>query len=1537
MDLSLRPETLAAIKAFRVRHRSLLWQRGVLAALAFALGLLAVIALLDRAWLLPDVIRPWFSIAAYAGCAYAAWRIALQFLPQSRENAGAARMAEAVAPEVHEKLLAAVELSQADPVTVKDSPEFRAKLQDEVAIAVKGINWAQRQPSTPLVPWVKRIALAVAVIAALCFVPRLHMSGFLARAALPFANLERPSSVQITVEKPGKVDALAPMASEVDVAVKITGEPVEQAFIEFAEMGGSNRRMELGKVAPEHFEARLPVGQSDVRYRVRAADGISAWHTLTAKARPRITQFVKTIMPPGYVGGEGVTLTEDHGDIEALAGSTVRLALQSNQPVASAALVLNPEMPSHPAAPAIATKPDGKLTADLIIDGQAEAWTVQLKSAETGFTNDESASWRITTLPDLPPVAQIMEPKEPQLSLLPDESIRLIGEASDDVGLATVKLAHAVNGTDWTDVELATKPGKQSSVEHLFLLAPLQVKAGDTVLMKLVATDLKGQKAESAPLRIIILEQTVDPLKRAFAAEQRRVAEMAKTLMEKTRDLVKDASQVRKVAQQQKKGKPVPDDAEMQLARFQQTLQRTREQADDLWQEIKKAAQLAPTKLDAESTKLLGDALTDLRRDELARAEQHTANGVSEPEMVKRAVAEAHGTAAKLEDAARAFAAESSARIAAQALQQMTRQQALLTETSLNGNRDPAQRPKWQEQQRAALMTHQDLKQELDALAEVQSNQQNHIDRIKKEVSEAATDVRESLDRAADPANKDQPQPKSPEHLYGASDNMRQKLQRNADHIRGVAEDDARIAAAARQRLQAQDNPALVALEEAKAALHEATEAAKNPKLAQKQKPDREGLLPQEKAEKQLTQASKQLQDQAELREQNPLTNTQASLDTNRASRAAEKLADQAAAAPKEDAAALEAAKAKVMELSKIARLLDADNLAKEAVEALNDAAMERATDADAIKATADAAQQAADQLRQLPQAARRAEAKQELANTAQQAAEQARNVAQQLTEQVKQAAQRQPNQPVPSTPKPAQLAEAKAKAEEVAAALATDAEAARQQLTAMTPKVSEMMNKVASELRDTQKKTEAAKQEADAQKPVAEVADKAQALQPEAAANAEKMESLQAALRQEANAAELAKADQRQLARTADVALESMRQKTPQIKENLKDAAQAQQSQPQAQSLQKASQAQQQTADALQQLAQNFAKMEQGQEVPQEALAQLEEMEKQLGVQEPLNEAYDKAKELAETAEAAKNDPQKALTALEAQLAKSPAMQKALADLAKDTAQGAEKTLAEKANQPAMLSTVAEEAGHHIERVARHEQRLGKQEAAKASAEAAKQLQATAKATKTEPGNATPQVAEQSKQAAQAAAKSAEKAASQTAGQPNISAFDQTQAQALAQALDQLDAQLHPMSPGQQQQSQQGQQQQQAQQGQQDAQQSLSQAQQSQQQSMAQARAQGKVPGESQSNQQTAKNKQQQSQQDAQGQQSKEGGNFTKVMKNGEMVLVPVGDISVTDWGKLPSRMAEDLTEATRQEAAPEYRAAIENYYKAIAQKARK
>ncbi|MBL9117367.1 MAG: hypothetical protein JNJ83_20335 [Verrucomicrobiaceae bacterium] len=1544
MDLSLRQNTRQALAAYRSRHNGILSRKALFILLALCLGLLSLLALLDRAWLLPDSVRPWTSVVAYLLCAWLAWKWALSARHSASNQLGVAAGAEQTAPELHEKLLAAVELSQADPATVKDSPEFRAKLQDEVSEAVKSVDWKKRLPATPVYPWLKRLFLIALLACGLSAVPRLHFPGFLARAALPFANLERPSSVKIFIETPSGDKSLAPIASEVDVAVRIEGEAVDSAEIEYGELTSASRRMELAKIDGQRFEARVPVGQTDVRFRVRALDGISSWHLLQARARPRVVEFEKIIVPPAYSGLPELKSSEDHGDIEALEGSTVKLTMKCNQPVSEAAIVLNPDLPLHPDAPLV-TREDGDsiLRTSLTLDGKSEAWALNLTSTETGFTNEESASWRITLLPDLPPVVTMTAPAETQLSLLADDVVRFTGDASDDVGLAQVSLEHSVNGAKWTGKVLAEKPGKETKVTESLQLATLQLQAGDSVQTRLVATDLKGQRAESPVLRIIILDRTVDPQKRVWAAEQRRLAELSKELEERARDLTKDTSAIQKTIRKEKAGQVEPE-AETQLARMKQQLERTREQADEVWEQLKKAAQAAPSPLDAEEVRQLGQRVAQLRNGSLKRMEEIAAK---EPESettdtLKKMASETSSAANSIRSAAEVFAADDTAQVAAQVSQLAARQQAQLRDQSLIANRDASQRAKWQEQQRAALAAQTAVKDDLDALKQqINGGQQNQINQSQKQIEEATRDLAESLDKddppqAANPPQSVTPQTKSPEHLYGAADNLAQRMQRNADAVKNIAQDAARRASEMRQRLQQMDNPALVALEQAQNDLKQAAADAKNP--PKREKPSKDGLTDAQRAENKLREASKQLQDQAELREQNPMTNTAAALDANRASRAAAKLAEQASTANK-DVGQLEKTQAEAQALAQATRTLEAEGLANEATRALDEAAARQSIAAtqrasDEPQKAAEAAQQASEQLKQLPQALRRTpegNADPKLQQTAQQAADQAKNASQQLAQNAQ--LQQQSNQPAP--PPPANLGEAQTRAKEVADALAPRAKAARDQIAALAPKVSEMMKQVAQDLNQTKDKTQNAAQNAEAQKPVAEVADQARQIQPEAAENAEQMTALQAALRQEANAATLADENQRQLARTADVALEQMRQKSPQIAQNLRQATQAQASKPQAEALNNAAQAQKSTADALQQLAQAFGQMEAGQQVSQEQMQQLAQMEQQLGVQEPLDEAYNAAEELAKIAEAAGKNPEAALKALEDQLKRSAPMQRALAELASQAAKEAETSLSEKANQPSFLGDAAEAAGHELARVARHQSRLDQPEAAKKTAQASEQLNATAKSTKTQPANATPEAARSAQASAQEGAKSAELTAANAPDTSETPALQQAEARDLANALDQLDQMLHPLG-GQQAQAQAGQQQSGQQQSGQQAQQSLANAQENQQQSMAQARAQGKVPGQSQQGQQ-GKQQPGKPNEDSPGQPNQEGGNFSQLVKAEDGTLVPIEVLMNGDWGKLPARMAEDLTEAARQEAAPEYRAAIENYYKAIAARAKK
>jgi hypothetical protein len=210
---------------------------------------------------MPDVIRPWISLLVYAGAIFAAWKVAWRFIAQAGGKEGTAKLIEAAEPALRERILAAVELADPrDGVNVKDSVEFREKLQDDVAASVEGIDWKAKLPTRALKPWFIAAGGAVVVILVLSFVPGLHLSGFLARAALPFANLERPASLKIRILEPVQANALAPIGSEVPLIIETEGAKPTEATLEFQTEGSKPRRTELSSVGTTRFRRRRACG-----------------------------------------------------------------------------------------------------------------------------------------------------------------------------------------------------------------------------------------------------------------------------------------------------------------------------------------------------------------------------------------------------------------------------------------------------------------------------------------------------------------------------------------------------------------------------------------------------------------------------------------------------------------------------------------------------------------------------------------------------------------------------------------------------------------------------------------------------------------------------------------------------------------------------------------------------------------------------------------------------------------------------------------------------------------------------------------------------------------------------------------------------------------------------------------------------------------------------------------------------------------------------------------------------------------------------
>lgn len=1468
---------------------------------------LILIALLDRAWLLSEACRPWLSVLLYAGtvtslAAYM-WRQSLSVLSHTAQEA------EQMVPQLKGKLLSAVELSQEDASAVVDSVEFRHVLQEQVAEQVSRIHWPSLMPLKQLLPKLRLLLWPFLLCICLSFVTRLHFPGFLLRAALPFANLARPSSVQISILEPVLVDQQVPAQSEVDIRAQIAGKSLDRALLEYRSASAEQpSKLELRPtIDQQDYQVALHVESEPISYRVLASDGVSSWRTLTPRPRPAVEKYDITIQPPSYLNAKPIVQQGQEGHLAAVQGSSADLQVHCTEAIATARLVLNPDAATHPSAPDVKIVESKRLQFTLPIDGKSDAWALELVSAETGFTSASNMSWNIQTQTDLPPIVNLSRPTAESFEALAQENLSLEAQISDDTGLKQVVLSYSINAQPAQEVALPLLlPANEAEIKYSWALSALKLAAGDSIIAQIIARDLKMQEAKSQELRILIIEESLDQQHKQWALDELHLAHTA----EKLTSL---AEQLRHLSHKGNKE---------QLAKAE--LSQLREQTDQLWEQLKQVTSSAPTLSDANDMKLLGDKLAQIRHEVVTQLEHSTLTAdKKESKQARQHISKLVQIADEIKDAVQAFAREDMVEVSAQVAHQRTKQVAQLVQNTLPLNRDPHQRTAWQAQAQALIHSQQNLEEELQQLGQAyDASKTRHLRDLQKRLHELAAELGDSLDAS----NADKI--KSPEYLYSKVESLRQRTQQTTEELFSMAEDAQWKALEQRKRNAERPNPALVLMKTAQQTFEEQEQAVRDPQRFQRE------------VHNALSQAANQLQDQAELCQQSPMLSTPFATDKNRASRAIQGLTEQLLAKP-DHAAEL---KAKVEALSQITHTLataEQLNVAKDAIQSseLNQASASSSKveqtlqDIDSLELGQHLFQKLPEQLQAMP-------LDPQIKQTAWETIQPLHDASENLRHQLRHMFQ---NNSSPSSSEreraTQQLQKVQVNAAAITSALQPIVDAARQQLAPLTPQVSDMMRASAEQLKQAQQQSLAAKEEALQNKSTTEeVAQSANLLAQQHEQERQQRQSLQAALMTEANAAQLSEEAQRQLARTADVAMEQLRQQEPQISSALQQAVNAKDSTTQAQALEQAAQAQGAGSQTLQQLANNLAQIEAGKTLSEQELAAMKNVEQQLGVQAPLDNAYDEAEMLAQAKEKAQTRADEALRELEALLQKSPTMQKALAQLGNQTAANTQESFTAQADQLTLLSSAAEDAAHELQRVARHQERLQQKEHAAQTQTASAALSATAEATKTDLSQASKERIQSAKQAADSAKQSA---AQTEANSPDIrqaTAHQVAQGQQLAEALDDLDkmanASKNPNAPDSSNIDPSA-----AKDSAQNAQQSLDKAQQSQQQSMAQARAQGQVPGQSSE----AANRQQQqtalAQQAGKSQSSStsQANMATSTAASANAILQDMPVVVIEDWGSLPNKIAKDLTEATRQEAPAEYRTAIENYYKALATQAQK
>jgi hypothetical protein len=524
VGIGLDPVVIKRLQQFGRRRRRLIVTRGVCAGIVSFLLAVSIVAMIDWYWLLDETVRWGLSGGLYLTVLTTIWITCLRrmiHVPATEELAARVEQAE---PQLRENLLSAVELATDDPASLHDSPVFRGLLQDKVAQQLGQTRIPALLPARLVAGWaiVTFVLLAAAVVLLMSGDDRIRQLA--ARAILPGANIARVSRIQVEVMKPTPHSLTLAEDETVAVVVDVTGGRVDQVVLETFTANQGAVRQTMHRQGDTEFAANIHVADESVDYRILAGDAITRRFTIQSRPRPRVTKFHKTYTYPEYALLPDSSVTEDHGDILVLQGTTTKLVIELDQDVSRAELRIDSldvdDLSTIPLVPQAATAGQTRQWTATIPVNDPAIYKVHLVSQETGFENTFSPKYEIRPQPDLIPKVGFLDQQESTLLLPPNDILALKAAAEDDLPLVNLQQQISVNGHEWETVDLDATPVEDNNNQLVaswqWDLLEHRLKTGDQLTTRLVATDRKGNRGESVPLRIIVSAPDFDPDRHAI-------------------------------------------------------------------------------------------------------------------------------------------------------------------------------------------------------------------------------------------------------------------------------------------------------------------------------------------------------------------------------------------------------------------------------------------------------------------------------------------------------------------------------------------------------------------------------------------------------------------------------------------------------------------------------------------------------------------------------------------------------------------------------------------------------------------------------------------------------------------------------------------------------------------------------------------------------------------------------------------------------------------------------------------------------------
>ena len=1367
---TLDPLTQGKIDAFARRRRRLILVRGICAVVSILLATMTLLAIIDRFFYMPDEARYVMSGVAYAMAFFGAWYTCARLVWRSLDPRELARLIEGVRPDLREDLISAVELGDPSGRERWDSEEFREILQTSVARRMQDVRVSELLSFHRISAWVWVSGGVTAFVVALLLVPGLRYDRLLLRALNPLANIERVSRVKIRILEPNPAETSVPQGDIVTVRVETTGPETKHVLLESFPAGKKSEKVEMALVSGRLFESSLAVGREPLQYRIRAGDALTRKYTLTTVPRPEALTFKKTYIYPEYARKPNrVDDKIETGDLIELEGSVADMVIRINQDVSVAKLKL--EVGGKPSE--IALEPTGtplELRAQVPLAASG-TYRVYLESRATGFSNKFSPQYEIHCVPDLVPRVVLEEPSA-DLLVPPDEVVAVKGYAKDDIGLHKVIQAIKVNSEDWKETLLKEDPGLEFQVGRMWDVYELRVQPGDHVVTKLVAIDLKGNRAESAPVHLTISARGFDP--------QRLVPLAAKESLYGELVLYRDAVRGVDKLVSEAAGLPAGDELARKQAVIAATgdIEKAAMLADAVETKAKDALRVSRTGRENSDLVLVARLVKRLREDGFQAARVQLEKG--DVAAARDLVARGRESIVVAEEAYKDLLACEEAIASLNDVKDLARDQQAI-HRQLAGAlaiKDPKAYERLARRQGVAAAQIETVEGVLQVLAtRSPAGQGERVTQLKKSLAQARTALKEALGKSMDSA------------LTNPSQAMNREVQAALNTLHGVEQELAHRAEQARVALDRRSEPSFADVQDTSrrirelAAIQAKDEKTEAARLKEKDHSDR--TIARWKA------ARTQLEARAGIEEVRKDSDPFFVADSSLGGRAMQAVLDDHTATPKA-ARTLET----LTVVEKAVRTLETGHLLAEVSTSLRELSEgERWNASTGNRSTRHPKdwQWLDVRMATLPEELRAAGLPAEAATAL------GRNWRGPAGEAVRRemAERHVPNRnPQPVAQNLERLSGEVGKALSEFAPMMDDA---RKALEKLVPSLAERLEKLSEAAKEIQKTTAAQADKAPQTEAAQTKTESARLLENQQSID-KQIEEVVAELRRDANTQDLFTEKGRERARDADDAVAMLQQSPPKAEDLLNQAAAAQQPKSQEHALDQAAEQQGKLKDALHTLAEHYKNL--ANLKPEETRPELRKAEEALGIKQQLDQQYAQMERLAELAQ---QSPDALKAALENQLRESEAMQRELNRLTQNALDRAEQALNQasqqeqaaakqqeaKMEQDKGLADQAKKIADEARKMAREDVPKSEQESQKANAPAAQQPLEQAKQDLEKGANDIPQNFENAQAAAQnleAAAQDLNKAAqdlrsAQTQDQKAAQAAQQQAAQAKQQA----------------------------------------------------------------------------------------------------------------------------------------------------------